>query len=89
EWCSHIRELRARIDWLIAERKLIFRGKGQDGGLGPIGREDIEYYQILLSSYIHMMNNRLGVSISDEIYLSYLMKRVMEDRVAAVAGGAG
>ena len=30
---------------------------------------------VLLSSYVHMTNNRLGVAILDEIYLSYLIQQ--------------
>lgn len=37
---------------------------------------------ILLSSYVHMTNNRLGVSILDEIYLSYLMRAALLDEPA-------
>ena len=34
---------------------------------------------IVLSSYVHMTNNRLGVSILDEIYLSYVICRALSD----------
>ncbi|MEO8970177.1 MAG: lantibiotic dehydratase C-terminal domain-containing protein [Ktedonobacteraceae bacterium] len=82
EWAAHIRELRARIDALVLEEKLIFQGKGEDGeAIGPITRLDYAYYQVLLSGYIHMTNNRLGVSILDEIYLSYILKRTLEERI--------
>ncbi len=84
KWLTHVRELRHRIDKLIDVGQLVFRGKGESGEPGPITREDMDYYQILLSSYIHMLNNRLGVSISDEIYLSYVMKRAIEDMVTQV-----
>lgn len=37
---------------------------------------------IVLSSYVHMTNNRLGVSILDEIYLSYVMDKALSDMAA-------
>jgi hypothetical protein len=40
------------------------------------GREDLA--AVLLSSYIHMTNNRLGAAILDETYLSYLIEHVLE-----------
>ncbi len=39
----------------------------------------------LLSSYIHMTNNRLGVAILDEIYLSYLIERALGVEMVGVA----
>jgi hypothetical protein len=84
EWAAHIRELRFRIDALVEAKKLVFEGKGEDGEVGPITPLDLVYYQVLLSSYIHMTNNRLGVSILDEIYLSYILKRALEERILAV-----
>ena len=38
------------------------------------------------SSYLHMMNNRLGITIQEESYLAYLVKRTLE-RDRPVAGG--
>jgi hypothetical protein len=35
--------------------------------------------RILLSSYLHMTNNRLGVSILDEIYLAHLLRKAVSD----------
>lgn len=81
EWASHIAELRRRVDDLVAQGKLVFAGKGVDGGTGPIEENDFGYYEILLSSYIHMTNNRLGVSILDEIYLSYILQLALEERM--------
>lgn len=83
EWAAHIRQLRQRIDDLVRRGLLIFRGKGEDGGLGQITMEDVAYYQILLSSYIHMTNNRLGVSISDEVYLAYILKLALLELMGA------
>lgn len=81
QWTSHIRELRQRVDDLVAQGKLFFEGKGRNGDAGPITESDFGYYEILLSSYIHMTNNRLGVSILDEIYLSYILKLALEEKM--------
>jgi hypothetical protein len=87
EWAAHIRELRARIDALVSVGKLIVQGMGADGeAIGPITQLDYVYYQVLLSGYIHMTNNRLGVSILDEIYLSYILKRALEERILHATG---
>ncbi|MEO3859319.1 lantibiotic dehydratase C-terminal domain-containing protein [Acrocarpospora sp. B8E8] len=74
EWITHCQELRDRV------RKL-----GADGlpfGGGPDSPEpavlDIDAaLRALLGSYVHMTNNRLGASILDEIYLSYLGVRTL------------
>jgi thiopeptide-type bacteriocin biosynthesis protein len=36
----------------------------------------------IVSSYLHMMNNRLGISIQEESYLAYLAMRALEPTVA-------
>lgn len=74
-WKQHISELRQNIDHLYREQRLI---------PGSQNRPEIpsslnEFYHYLLSSYIHMTNNRLGVSIPEEVYVAYLLKRTLED----------
>jgi hypothetical protein len=82
KWIEHIRELRERIDALVADRKLVFQGR--DGQEEPyIPDHPLIAYNILLSSYIHMTNNRLGVTITDEVYLAYLMRRALEEQQKA------
>ncbi|QGZ40727.1 thiopeptide-type bacteriocin biosynthesis protein [Pseudoduganella flava] len=39
------------------------------------------YVRYLLPSYIHMHNNRLGLAISDEVYLAYLAHHAFADHV--------
>lgn len=79
EWLAHIHELRQRVDKLVDEGKLIF---GQQSNDNPsfVVEDKLAAYKILLHSYIHMTNNRLGVLFSDEIYLAYLLKRCLEDK---------
>jgi thiopeptide-type bacteriocin biosynthesis protein len=82
-WIAHMKEVREEIRQLVATNSLQMRdgAEGEDAALN-----------ILLSSYIHMTNNRLGVSILDEIYLSYLIRRALEKpgvfERAEASGGA-
>ena len=39
----------------------------------------------IASSYMHMMNNRLGITIQEESYLAYLILRTLSQPAAAVA----
>ncbi|MFU8874094.1 lantibiotic dehydratase C-terminal domain-containing protein [Micromonospora sp. SL4-19] len=75
-WVAHCRELRARVAGAVERGELVFQ-RG-DGEPTPIRDLDVAL-PILLSSYVHMTNNRLGVSILDEIYLSYLMRAALLD----------
>jgi thiopeptide-type bacteriocin biosynthesis protein len=63
-WARHCVELRDRAAALAVAGKLTFRR-------GPVDDPDVAL-PILLSSYVHMTANRLGASILDEIYLSYV-----------------
>ena len=52
-----------------------------EGGLllveGHAVAESLETKQRVVSSYLHMMNNRLGVTIREECYLSVLIQRAL------------
>ena len=79
EWISHVHCLRERVDALVSAGRLEF------GGYTPTSQPTSEgshhaVYNILLHSYIHMTNNRLGVLFSDEVYLAYLLRRCMSER---------
>jgi len=78
-WVEHIRELKERIDILVAAKKLVFQSRNTQGE-AFIPDNPALAYNILLSSYVHMTNNRLGVMIMDEIYLAYLMRRALEEQ---------
>ena len=39
------------------------------------------YVRYLLPSYVHMHNNRLGLAISDEVYLAYLADQAFSHHV--------
>jgi len=77
-WKSHILELRQRVDALFAQGKMEFEDT-YEGWLPGSPEHHKSEYRRLLGSYVHMTNNRLGVSILHEVYLSYLSKRSLED----------
>lgn len=70
-WLEHCTELRARVTAAAAAGDLTF-----PQGSSRAAIDDPEALAtVLLSSYVHMTNNRLGVAILDEIYLSYLIQQ--------------
>ncbi|MGQ0837532.1 thiopeptide-type bacteriocin biosynthesis protein [Actinokineospora sp.] len=71
EWLNHVRDLRARTTVLAERGELVF-------ARGPVSDVD-SALAILLSSYLHMTNNRLGVTIADEVYLSYILRKAVLD----------
>lgn len=90
-WADHCRELRARVVDLVERRELLFpawdpdrlRHSRTDDDFQPVTDPDAAL-RILLSPYMHMTNNRLGATIVDEAYLSYMLGRVVDTRRAAV-----
>jgi thiopeptide-type bacteriocin biosynthesis protein len=70
-WLAHCAELRDKAQALADSGNLSFRD-------GPV-RDPRAALAIVLSSYVHMTNNRLGVSILDEIYLSYVIGKALPD----------
>jgi thiopeptide-type bacteriocin biosynthesis protein len=70
-WLRHCTELREKVLALSDAGVLSFRD-----GAAPDAQAALA---IVLSSYVHMTNNRLGVSILDEIYLSYVLCRALSD----------
>ncbi|MEV8373857.1 thiopeptide-type bacteriocin biosynthesis protein [Kribbella sp. NPDC056861] len=80
-WLTHCRELRARVD--ADAEQLLFPSRTGGTEREPIADPEARA-AVLLSSYIHMTNNRLGVAILDEIYLSYLIERALEPAAAPV-----
>lgn len=68
-WIRHAVELRDAVWRLAEEGKVTLRN-----GVRP---EPKDALTVVLSSYVHMTNNRLGASILDEIYLSYVLRRTL------------
>jgi thiopeptide-type bacteriocin biosynthesis protein len=71
KWAAHVKELREELLRLLAAGRLEL-----PGGMG----DETAAFSYLLSSYIHMTNNRLGISILDETYLSYLLVRAIDSQ---------
>jgi thiopeptide-type bacteriocin biosynthesis protein len=69
DWIAHLTGLREDVLRLGRAGRLTFRD-----GTSPDPRDALS---IVLSSYVHMTNNRLGVSILDEIYLSYVLRKAL------------
>jgi hypothetical protein len=80
-WLAHCRELRDRVR-AAANRSELLLLDGDTGVPAPVSASN-GLEAVLLSSYIHMTSNRLGALISDEVYLSYLIERVLESNVAS------
>jgi len=83
-WIAHARKLRAAIETLVDAGKVLIHDRTA-GTSAPASSVD-EACQLLLTSYTHMTNNRLGVSILDEVYLSFLLVRALGG--APLTGGA-
>ncbi|GAB3137375.1 thiopeptide-type bacteriocin biosynthesis protein [Micromonospora sonneratiae] len=87
-WLQHSVEVRDEVVRLADAGQLVFRRGGPDAE-PTIVTDHETAFTVLLSSYVHMTNNRLGASILDEIYLSYLMGRALEGAADPEAGPAG
>jgi hypothetical protein len=68
-WVTHMKEVRDEALRLASEGRLELSAEVDDPQVA---------LAVLLSGYMHMTNNRLGVSILDEIYLSYIIGRALE-----------
>ena len=82
-WAEHCLQLRDRVTALAEAGELTFRAIHADGDLritDPAGA-----LAMLASPYLHMTNNRLGVTIRDEAYLSYVLARALREPAAEVA----
>ncbi len=75
---ADLRRVRERFRALLDERRLLLRNET------PIESWDVAVLAIV-PSYIHMMNNRLGVSIHEEAYLAYLIHRALGTTTGAAA----
>jgi thiopeptide-type bacteriocin biosynthesis protein len=75
-WAEHCLELRGRVAALAEAGELTFRGMERDNLriTSPEGA-----LAMLASPFLHMTNNRLGVTIRDEAYLSYVLARALRE----------
>jgi hypothetical protein len=84
-WIEHCRDLRGQVSTL-AEAGLLHTRRDRSGTGQTSPREPVQALRYLLSSYTHMTNNRLGVSMLDEAYLSYVVRLAIHDELGARAG---
>jgi len=70
EWFTHVQSLRRELEDAFT-RGLLRVPEGVDT------IEQVIHY--LIPGYIHMTNNRLGISIADEVYMAYIMRRSLND----------
>ncbi|MEV0615172.1 lantibiotic dehydratase C-terminal domain-containing protein [Nonomuraea sp. NPDC050404] len=78
DWADHGVELRERVTELSHEGRLVFQSRGNSEVREPITEPDLAM-GILLSGYLHMTNNRLGVSVHEEAYLAHLLGRAVRE----------
>lgn len=87
-WLTHNRNLRDRVRAAADRGELSFRSPAGGEPAPAPAPVPVPYGErlvtVLLSSYMHMTNNRLGTSPGQEAYLSYLIERTLE--TGAVAG---
>jgi thiopeptide-type bacteriocin biosynthesis protein len=84
DWAEHCAELRERVVDLVDRRQLIFQAWELAAERVPATDLDL-VFRVLLSSYVHMTDNRLGITIHDEIYLSYVLRKAILDRLVPAA----
>lgn len=79
EWVTHLRELKAELRDLHSARRLTLPEHAQS---------ERDAFTYLLTSYVHMTNNRLSVSIGEEVYMAYVLRRAIEESAAIAEAGA-
>lgn len=77
-WARECRSVRREIEELAAAGLLTFP-RQRDSEVWDLQPDPEIATRGLAFSYVHMMNNRLGVPIVDEIYLSFLLRRALEE----------
>jgi len=76
-WSGHCQQLRARITALAQAGELVFRA--WDGPGEVLVTDPGAAAWRLLMAYLHMTNNRLGVTITDESYLAHVLARALRE----------
>jgi thiopeptide-type bacteriocin biosynthesis protein len=85
-WAAHCAELRERAEALAVRGELTFRA--WDGSRDIRPTDPGHALSMLLSPYMHMTNNRLGMTIRDEAFLSYVLARALRDGAPEDPGAA-
>ena len=77
EWADHCAELREEMAELAEGGKIVFRSRRT--GQWKVKTDPGEVFFRLLPSYLHMTNNRLSVTLSDEAYLAHILVTVLAE----------
>lgn len=75
-WAAHCAELRDRV--LAAKDRMVFPPRFGPGEPKPIASDSV-LLPYVLTPYMHMTNNRLGATLIDEAYLSYVLGRALRE----------
>jgi thiopeptide-type bacteriocin biosynthesis protein len=81
-WFTHCLELRGRARELASRGELIFQS--WDGTSEEVMTDPDAAIERLLSPYLHMTNNRLQVTLSDEAYLAHVLARALGEAPVGV-----
>jgi len=82
-WAAHCTELRQRAEKLAVSGDLVFQS--WDGTQEERVTDPALALPRLLSPYMHMTNNRMHVTISDEAYLANVLGQALRDSTGEVA----
>jgi len=80
-WAEHCTELRRRVTVLSSAGRLVFR-EWEGTERGPVTDPE-EALLRLLWPCMHMTNNRLHITITDEAYLAHVLVRALQNAKAA------
>jgi thiopeptide-type bacteriocin biosynthesis protein len=76
-WAAHCAQLRSRAAALAESGQLVLRS--WDDTRDETVTDPAMAARRLLSPYLHMTNNRLGATLSDEAYLAYALARALRE----------
>ena len=82
EWFEHCTDMRARLAKAADDGSLFHPDTGKPLSSLADGGDETASTSLVLS-YMHLMNNRMGITVSTENYLSYVLRRAIEDQFPA------
>ena len=81
-WAEHCLQVRARIGALAEDGSLVFESWDDSGDL--VVADGATAARRLLLPYLHMTNNRLGMTLTDEAFLGRILARALREREPAI-----
>ncbi|PTL78729.1 thiopeptide-type bacteriocin biosynthesis protein [Vitiosangium sp. GDMCC 1.1324] len=78
-WTEALRETATALEALEREGRLQ-QARVREAGLSPEGQESSPALSAIGMSHLHMLNNRLGVTLRMEAVLAYLIQHLLEHR---------